>query len=707
MKEHKDIIRENIELKARLAEAEELLAAIRAGSVDALVTDDQKVFTLQSADQAYRTLVEAMTEGAATLMLDGTVMYSNNRLAAMLNVPLEKVIGKSILDFVCPDDVPRFKAFLDDCRHQTGRAEFLFQISKEHLVPVQVSCRILSLEYESFCVVIMDLTKQKDLERSLMQHQKNLEGLVEARTKELSKSESRLRLAQESAHVGIWDWDVVSGAVEYTPELNKLYGFLSGTIRSYQNLRERVHPDDVDWIESQRDAAIARHESFDLEFRARHASGEFIWIASKGGAFYNEAGEVRRVLAVNIDITARKRMEAASSYLKAIVDSADDAIIGEDLDGNIISWNAGAERMFGYAAGDMVGASIRRLIPADRQEEETSILNKLRHGEAPGHVETMRQKKDGSLIAVAVTASPIRDMRGRMIGVSKVIRDISERKKMEKELLETVAAKASAETARQKMAEIIAVHEELKKTQDMLIQAAKMAAVGTLSAGVSHELNNPLTVILSIARDHVEHDASDAGSGDYKNIVTAGERMARIIKGLLEFSRSSEGEMQDWSCNDLINDVFVFARKTMMGSGVDVRMDFDKDLPLVRVDKNKVEQVFIIIMGNAVDAMEKKGLLEIDTRGIVVEGKRFVEVGFTDSGGGIKKDDITSVFDPFFTTKRPGKGTGLGLSVAHSIIKEYHGEIRVESPPAGRTHGTSFKVRLPAVALHSSEVPLQ
>jgi signal transduction histidine kinase len=129
-----------------------------------------------------------------------------------------------------------------------------------------------------------------------------------------------------------------------------------------------------------------------------------------------------------------------------------------------------------------------------------------------------------------------------------------------------------------------------------------------------------------------------------------------------------------------------------------VKKDFGHDLPLVRVDKGRIEQVMIIILDNAVDAMNKGGVLKIATRVVTVDDRRCVEIVFTDSGCGIKEEDMPRLFEPFFTTKRPGKGTGLGLSVAFSIIKEHNGLILVESPAAGQKGGATFKVRLPAVS---------
>jgi len=168
MKFLNNLAKENKELKARLAEAEELLAAIKSGEVDAFVTDDQQVFTLKSADYAYRVLVETINEGALTLTSDGIVMYCNNRLAVMTGLPIEKIIGSSILNFVIPEDLQRLKFSLLQCEKSTARAEFQLKKTNGTPFPVLVSCTSLKLTDASLCMIITDLTEQKNYERDLV-----------------------------------------------------------------------------------------------------------------------------------------------------------------------------------------------------------------------------------------------------------------------------------------------------------------------------------------------------------------------------------------------------------------------------------------------------------------------------------------------------------------------------------------------------------
>ncbi|MEI7999543.1 MAG: ATP-binding protein, partial [Candidatus Omnitrophota bacterium] len=182
---------------------------------------------------------------------------------------------------------------------------------------------------------------------------------------------------------------------------------------------------------------------------------------------------------------------------------------------------------------------------------------------------------------------------------------------------------------------------------------------------------------------------------DLNEIIKAGERMAKIVRGMLDFSRPSTGEKEKVNCNDVIEEVLDFGQNIMLGSQVDVQKNFEVNLPLVMVDINKIRQLVINLIDNAVDAMQKKGVLKISTRIVTVNTDYYVEMEFSNSGSVIKAEDLGKIFDPFFTTKRPGKGTGLGLAVVQSIIKQHAGKIFVESPCAGQDTGASFKVRLP------------
>lgn len=273
---------------------------------------------------------------------------------------------------------------------------------------------------------------------------------------------------------------------------------------------------------------------------------------------------------------------------------------------------------------------------------------------------------------------------------------ISRSVKMEKKLLESAVAKSALEVEKLKNAEIEKAYSELQSARDLLVQSEKLASLGELSAGLAHELNSPLTGILGIARHYLERkDPNDREHGDMNEIVLAGERMAKIIRGLLEFSKPSKDEIVELNCNKVIDSVLDFGRGMLIGVNVDLRKEYQKDLPSVMADKVQLQQVIINIVDNAMAAMDNKGLFIIITRTMALAAGQFVEMEFIDDGSGINKKDLNKLFEPFFTTKRAQKGIGLGLSIAQSIVHQYGGQILVESPVAGKSKGAAFRVRIP------------
>jgi PAS domain S-box-containing protein len=257
----------------------------------------------------------------------------------------------------------------------------------------------------------------------------------------LRASEERLRLAQDAAGLGLWDFDLASGTLVLSRQVRKLIGVGPAEPASLPLLLSRLHAEDRQKLER----LIARGYGPDsdrthhFEFRVYMKNGALRWLEDWGRVETDATGRPIRVLGVVHDITARKNAEEMQARLAAIVTSSTDAIVGETLDGMVMSWNETAERMFRYPAVEMIGQSMRRLIPADRQPEEDVILARLARGERVEHYETVRIAKDGYTIDVSITASPMRDAEGRIIGVSKIVRDVTKRKRTEMQLAEREA----------------------------------------------------------------------------------------------------------------------------------------------------------------------------------------------------------------------------------------------------------------------------
>lgn len=251
---------------------------------------------------------------------------------------------------------------------------------------------------------------------------------IEDQTLALGQSEKQLRLALEASSTGTWDWNIATGKMFWDEYNQRLFSLRPGefgeTLDSFLAL---VHPDNRPEVQQKLSEALKNRSEFNIEFRLSANTTADRTLAARGRAQYSEGGEPLRMNGIMADITLRKQAEAVRAFVAAIVESSDDAIVGKDLAANVLSWNAGAERMFGYTADEMIGQPISKILSPDRPGEETSILDLVREG-AIKHMETVRIRKDGKPIDVSLTVSPIRNEQHQIIGLSSVARDITARK---------------------------------------------------------------------------------------------------------------------------------------------------------------------------------------------------------------------------------------------------------------------------------------
>ena len=371
------------------------------------------------------------------------------------------------------------------------------------------------------------------------------------------------------------------------------------------------------------------------------------------------------------DITERRRAEEERERLAAIVESSDDAILSKDLDGRVTSWNAGAERMYGYAAAEAVGRHVSFIVPPDRREELSGLMEQVARGERVRHLETIRIRKDGRRVEVSLSIAPMKDGGGRVVGASTIARDLTERKRLEEQFR----------------------------------QAQKMEAVGRLAGGVAHDFNNLLTVINGYSDITIGRlSAEDPLRLHVEEVRKAGERAAGLTRQLLAFSRKQVLRPEVIDLNEVVRETEKMLRR-LIGEDIVLRVALGPGLGSVKADPGQVEQVLMNLAVNARDAMPRGGRLTIGTenvhldeeyaaRHVSVAPGRYVMLAVSDTGAGMDEETRARIFEPFFTTKEQGKGTGLGLSTVYGIVKQSGGHIWVYSE-AGR--GTTFKIYLPRV----------
>lgn len=232
---------------------------------------------------------------------------------------------------------------------------------------------------------------------------------------------------------------------------------------------------------------------------------------------------------------------------------------------------------------------------------------------------------------------------------------------------------------------------ELQQVQDQLIRAGKMAALGELAAGVAHEINNPLTGVLTFSSLMLKKvDENHPWKKDLENIVQQTTRCRNIVRGLLDFARQRKPDKKEWDVHSLIERTLALLENQAPFQNIQIIKEFKQNMPMILVDPDQIQQVFMNILINAADAMSKNGgTITIKTD--LKDG--IAEISFTDTGCGMTKEQLSKLFTPFFTTKEPGKGTGLGLAISYSIIQNHNGDIEVESEPG---KGSTFRIKLPA-----------
>jgi PAS domain S-box-containing protein len=343
--------------------------------------------------------------------------------------------------------------------------------------------------------------------------------------------------------------------------------------------------------------------------------------------------------------------------LAAIVASSDDVIVSKDLNGIITSWNDAATRVFGYSADEMIGTSILKLIPENLHSDEKTIIENIRAGRRIEHFETVRLAKDGRLIDVSLSISPIKDEDGRVIGASKILRDVSSRKRMEHSLL----------------------------------QAEKIAATGRMAATIAHEINNPLEAVTNLLYLLRAKITDDEGRGFLAAAEDEIGRVSHIAKQTLGYYRE-QAAASPASVGDIAEHALTIYEPRCTAAGIAVRRSIGSSTKIV-LRRGEMMQVISNLIANSIYAMSEGGTLSLS-----VSDASSVEDGVVltveDDGMGIAPADLPKVFDAFFTT-RATVGTGIGLFVAKQFVEGHGGRINIESNSESDRHGTTIRVFLP------------
>ena len=350
------------------------------------------------------------------------------------------------------------------------------------------------------------------------------------------------------------------------------------------------------------------------------------------------------------------KLEFDRQYLQNILHSTDQAIMIVDKDEKFIAWNKGAEKIFGYSEKEMIGRPSNYLFPPGEFYEK-ELQKIIEDSKNIGHatiVETQRKKKNGELITVRLSVSKLPTQNGEYGGRLIIIKDFT----------------------------------EYKKLQAQIDQSEKLAVIGQLAAGVAHEIGNPLTSISSLVQILQRRSKDEFISEQLINIKENIDRISRIVRELVDFSRPPSYETSIQDITDIIKTALGIVKYDKRVRNVKFETELKEPLPNVQVAADQLLQVFVNILINALDAIDGNGTITVSS--YFDFNKVYVEI--SDDGCGMDEETLNKIFDPFFTTKEVGKGTGLGLSVSYGIINRFGGEIKVKSK---LNEGSKFIISLP------------
>ncbi|MCB9540755.1 MAG: PAS domain S-box protein [Myxococcales bacterium] len=620
---------------------------------------------LRTTEARFRAMVDRSPAAVVLLDAEGTVLYGSGGIEQLIGAPPVDLVRRAAVDWIHPEDRSDVLTALAHVKEppRAARSRQFRVIGRDGQVR-WVDCvatnRLEDPDVEGVIVHLVDVTERELARQSQARSEARYRRFVEATTEGVVALDPDCRIVFANQRFG----EIVGR------EAASLVGCRLDTLGDTA-LCVRLTGDD---------GSPPAQQRFEHAFRT--PGGRVVWTQLSAAPLRDDAGAVEGTMLLASDITDRRRVSEARNLLAAIVESSDDAIIAVDLDGTITAWNPSAERLYGYSAAEAIGQPVSML----EDEDGSASWRRALAGDAPRHVEVRRRRRDGDIVWVALSVSPVLDHDGRMVGVSKVARDLTARR---------------------------ATEEALRQKEAQLRQAQKMEAIGSLAGGVAHDFNNLLSVILSYASLALDDLPPEAPlRPDLAEIRDAAERASTLTRQLLTFSRRQVLEPRLIDVNACVDGVQRMLGR-LLGEHIVQRTTLEPDLPRVMADAGQLEQVVMNLAVNARDAMPTGGTLTLETQTLTLdedaaqgrgelEPGTYVRLVVGDTGCGMDAATIARAFEPFFTTKPVGRGTGLGLATVFGIIQQSRGHVKVDSA-VGR--GTRIEVLLPAARAGSVSVP--
>ncbi len=605
---------------------------------------------LRESKERFRNLVETTSDWVWEVDENAVYTYASPKVRDLLGYEPEEVVGKTPFDFMLPEEAARVSNIFDSIAAAQQPIKFLenINIHKDgHLVVLESSgVPFFDAEgnFRGYRGMDRNITERKSVEAELRDLGAALENAVEG----ISRLDTQGRyIAVNKAY---------ANAVGYEPE--EMIGM---------QWQVTVHPDDVEKL------LVAYQQMLDLgkveaEARGVRKDGSIFYEQVVMIAAYDSSKRFSGHHCFRKDITERKQAEQKIREQAALLDVSTEAIFVRDLNDQILFWNKGAERLYGWKAEEVLGKNVSELLykkAAPDHKEMQRVFAETGAWQGELHKVT----KDGRELTVESRWTLVRDAQEQPKSILVVNTDITEKKKFEAQFL----------------------------------RAQRMESIGTLAGGIAHDLNNVLApILMAVQLLALKHQ--DERSQQWLDILeTNAKRGADLVKQVVSFARGIEGDRTDVQIRHIISEIRQIARETFPKS-IEVYIDVPQELWTVSGDTTQLHQVFMNLCVNARDAMPDGGILSISGKNIFIDEHyarinidaqvgSYIVISVSDTGTGIPAEMLERIFEPFFTTKELGSGTGLGLSTVIGIIKSHRGFINVYSEMG---KGTEFKVYLPA-----------
>jgi len=602
---------------------------------------------LEKSELRYRQLAENAGE-AILVVQDNVIKFANPKGAELSGYSIEELVSTPFAQFIHPDDVD----MVADRYARRLKGEAVPQIYDFRIIRKDGDTRwselnavpILWEDRPAVLCFMSDITERKQAEEALRQ------------------SEEKYRTVLEEMDEGYYEVDMAGTFTFVNDAMSRILGYSRDELIG-MNYKIYTPKEDIKPIFQAYNRVYQTGEPLKW-FPMPEIRKDGTLIVAEDSVFplQNEKGEVIGFRGISRDVTERKRAEEAlrqsEERYRTILEEMQDSYFEVDLTGNLTFVNSSACRHLGYSREELIGMNYKDYTDGDYIQSVFRIFNEVYRTATPNKGFTWKIiRKDGSPGFIESSVAPLRNDKGEIIGFSGVGRDITERKKIE----------------------------------DQLMITDRLASIGQLAAGVAHELNNPLTAVIGFSDLLLSRDLTADVKEDLETINQESRRAIDIVKGLLAFAREQRTEKAMVDINSIIQGVLQLRSYEQRVSNIEVAARFASDLPEIMGNGAQLQQVFLNIIVNAEQAMfeaHNRGKLTIVTERV----GDVVRASFTDDGPGISPDNMKQLFTPFFTTREVGKGTGLGLSICHGIVTEHHGKIYAESEYG---KGATFVVELP------------